>query len=87
MKSKKIPLRKCVYSQEQFPKKDLIRIVINKQGEIFVDSSGKANGRGVYLKKDLNIIKKVKDTKLLDKIFKKTVSLEVYENLESELNE
>lgn len=50
---KKIPLRKCVATQEQLPKKELLRIVKTPEGTVEVDLSGKLNGRGAYLKKDL----------------------------------
>ncbi|WP_028043770.1 RNase P modulator RnpM [Candidatus Stoquefichus massiliensis] len=53
---KKIPLRKCVVTGEQLPKKELIRVVKNKEGEVFVDSTGKMNGRGAYLKRSLDAI-------------------------------
>ena len=43
---KKIPLRKCVATQQQYPKKELLRIVKTPQGTIEVDLSGKMNGRG-----------------------------------------
>ena len=48
---KKIPLRKCVATFEQLPKKELLRIVKNKEGQVFIDLTGKQNGRGAYLKK------------------------------------
>lgn len=48
-KKKKIPERKCVITNEMKPKKELIRIVRNKEGEVFVDVTGKKNGRGAYL--------------------------------------
>jgi predicted RNA-binding protein YlxR (DUF448 family) len=48
----------CVVTREKLEKKDLIRIVKNKDGEIFIDLTGKANGKGVYLKKDLEVILK-----------------------------
>ena len=50
---KKVPLRKCVATGEQLPKKELIRIVRNKEGEVSVDPTGKKNGRGAYLKRSL----------------------------------
>ena len=50
---RKIPLRKCVATQEQLPKKELIRVVRNKEGEVFDDPTGKMNGRGAYLKRSL----------------------------------
>ena len=53
MKKRKIPMRTCVVTLEKLPKQELIRIVKNKEGEIFVDPTSKANGRGVYIKKDL----------------------------------
>ncbi len=49
---KKIPMRRCVATGESLPKKELLRIVKNKDGEIFVDTTGKANGKGAYIKKD-----------------------------------
>jgi predicted RNA-binding protein YlxR (DUF448 family) len=50
---KKIPLRKCVATAEQLPKKELLRIVKNNENQVFVDLTGKKNGRGAYLKKSL----------------------------------
>ena len=61
---KKIPLRKCVVTQERLPKKDLLRIVKNNEGEVFVDLSSKANGRGAYIKKDLEVVEKAIKTKI-----------------------
>ncbi|MGL4607818.1 MAG: YlxR family protein, partial [Eubacteriaceae bacterium] len=46
---KKIPQRTCIICHSKFDKKDLLRIVLNKEGEIFYDPTGKANGRGTYL--------------------------------------
>ena len=83
MKQKKIPKRTCVVSREQFEKKDLIRIVKNNEGKVFVDETGKANGRGAYIKKDLEILEKAKKTKALDKHLETTVSDEIYEELKN----
>lgn len=52
VKSRKIPLRKSVVSQEIIDKRDLLRIVKNKEGQVFIDPTGKANGRGAYIKLD-----------------------------------
>ncbi|MCD4712940.1 MAG: YlxR family protein [Clostridiales bacterium] len=49
---KKIPMRKCIGCGIQKPKKELIRVVKNKDGEVSVDFTGKANGRGAYICKD-----------------------------------
>ena len=58
---KKIPMRSCIVTLEKCEKKDLIRVVKNKDGEVFIDLTGKANGRGAYLKKDIEVIKKCKN--------------------------
>lgn len=61
---KKIPLRKCVVTQERLPKKELLRIVKNNEGQVFVDLTSKANGRGAYIKKDLEILNLAKQKNL-----------------------
>ena len=81
MKNKKIPLRTCIVTKEVLPKKDLIRVVINKDKEVSVDSTGKQNGRGVYLKKDIKVIKKAKDLKILDKKLEVEIEEKIYEDL------
>lgn len=81
MKVKKIPMRSCVVTHEKLEKKDLIRVVKNKDGEVFVDESGKANGRGAYLKKSAEVIEKAKKSKVLDKILDTTIKEEVYDEL------
>ena len=67
MKTKKIPLRSCVVSKEKLPKQELIRVVKNKENEVFIDLTGKANGKGAYIKKDLTILEKAIKTKALEK--------------------
>ena len=59
---KKIPLRKCLATNEQLPKKELIRVVRNKECQVFVDPTGKMNGRGAYLKKSIEAIEIANDT-------------------------
>ena len=81
MKIKKIPMRTCVVSNEKLPKKELIRVVRNKEGEVFVDTTGKMNGRGVYLKKDKDIILKAKESKILNKKLEVQVPDEIYDEL------
>ena len=53
---KKIPMRKCVITNERYPKNELIRVVRTPEGEVVVDVTGRANGHGAYLVKDLSII-------------------------------
>ena len=78
---KKIPERMCVVTREKFPKKELIRVVKNKDGEVFVDETGKQNGKGAYLKKDKEVIEKAKKNKILDKILEIDIPDSVYEDL------
>ena len=80
-KTKKVPQRKCIACQERDSKKGLIRIVKNKEGEIFIDLTGKANGRGAYICKDCECLKKAIKSKALNRAFKMEVPDEVYEKL------
>ncbi|QVK18973.1 YlxR family protein [Mycoplasmatota bacterium] len=86
MKQRKIPMRKCVVTKEQFPKKELIRIVKNKENEIFVDSTGKINGRGAYIQLNKKVIDKAKKSKILNKHLDIDVPEHIYEELYSLLN-
>lgn len=81
MKPKKIPLRTCVVSHEKCEKKDLFRVVRTPLGEVVVDWTLKANGRGAYLKKDESIILKAKKSKILDRNLEVIVPDSIYEEL------
>ena len=78
---KKMPERTCVVTKEKTLKKDLLRVVRNKDGEVIVDLTGKANGRGAYLKKDLEVIKKAQQTKILDRILEINIPETIYDQL------
>lgn len=69
MKKRKIPSRKCILTNEMFPKKDLIRIVKNKEGEISVDITGKKAGRGAYVVTELSKIEEARLKNKLEKYF------------------
>ncbi len=84
---KKIPMRMCVVTRERFPKQELIRVVVNKEGIVTVDVTGKANGKGAYIKKDIEVLKKAKTTKVLDRTLNVTISDDVYNELESIIGE
>ena len=79
--TKKMPERTCVISREKLPKKDLIRVVRTPDGTVIIDESGKANGRGAYLKKDKDIIEKARKNKQLEKHLEVQISEEVYNEL------
>lgn len=81
MKIKKIPMRTCVVTKEKLPKQELIRVVRTPVGEIIIDEKGKANGRGAYLKKDLDVFAKAKKTKILNKHLEVEVPDRVFEEL------
>lgn len=81
MKPRKVPLRKCVVSGERLMKKQLLRVVANKEGDVFFDLTGKANGRGAYVKNDEAVILKAKQKDLLGRHLDVKVPEEVYEAL------
>lgn len=78
---RKIPLRKCIVSGEQLPKKDLIRIVLTTEGNVQLDLSGKVNGRGAYIKRDLDTVLEAKSKGLLNRSLRTKVPNEIYEEL------
>ncbi len=86
MKTKKIPMRTCVITKEKLEKKDLIRIVRTPSGEVVIDESGKQNGRGAYLKKDLEVIKKAENSKILERHLETSINSSIYEELKKLCN-
>jgi uncharacterized protein len=78
---RKAPERKCVVTNEMKPKKDLIRVVRNKEGEVFVDPTGKKNGRGAYLTKDVAVINQAEKTGVLSKQLNAQIDASIYEEL------
>ncbi|CYU48922.1 TPA: YlxR family protein [Streptococcus suis] len=80
-KARKIPLRKSVVSGEIIDKRDLLRIVKNKEGQVFIDPTGKANGRGAYIKLDNDEASQAKKRRVFDRSFSMEVSEEFYDEL------
>lgn len=78
---KKVPMRKCIVTGEILEKNKLIRVVRTKEGEVFVDPTGKMNGRGAYLKRDIDVINRCKKNKILDRRLETTVPENIYEEL------
>jgi hypothetical protein len=83
-KQRKIPLRQCIACRELKEKKEMLRIVKNKDGEIFLDFSGKAAGRGAYICDNAECIKKLKKQRLINKVFSCEVDDKVYQDIEEE---
>ena len=86
MKQKKIPMRMCVGCSEMKPKKELIRIVRSAEGEISADLTGKKNGRGAYICKNVSCLSLAKKARRLEKSFQCRIDDEVYQSLEKELS-
>ena len=83
MKVKKIPMRSCCVTREKLPKQELVRVVRTPEGNVIVDTTGKANGRGAYLKKDITVFEKAEKTKILDKHLEVEVNTSVFEELKN----
>lgn len=81
LKQKKIPMRKCVGCFEQKPKSELLRIVRNKSGNIDIDITGKAQGRGAYICNNLECLKKAEKKKALNRSFTCEVDNEIFKKL------
>ena len=77
MKTKKIPMRMCIACHEMKPKKEMLRIVKPKEGDVFIDFSGKAAGRGAYICNDPECIRKLKKSRLLKQAFSVYIPLAV----------
>lgn len=87
MKKRKIPLRKCLITNEQYPKQEMIRIVINKDNEVSVDTTGKKNGRGAYLKLTPENLELALKKRLFEKTFNVKNIDYIYQELADIINE
>ena len=81
MKQRKIPLRTCVVTGEKLDKQKLLRIVRDKEKNVKVDLTGKMNGRGAYIKKDVNVLNEAIKKKSLERKLECTISDEVYDEI------
>ncbi len=79
--NRKVPLRKCVATGEMRPKKELVRIVRSKEGEVSIDLTGKKSGRGAYLTKEKEAILLAKKKNILSNQLQVQVNDSVYEEL------
>jgi len=87
VKQKKIPLRRCIACSEMKPKKELIRVVKNKENEVFVDLSGKANGRGAYICPTIKCFEEAYKGKKFARNLETEITKEVYEKLKEVIKE
>ena len=84
---KKIPIRQCLGCRENKPKKELIRIVKSPEGEISVDITGKKSGRGAYICRDENCLRKAQKTKQLERALECTMTQELFDRLADEIRQ
>ncbi len=84
---RKVPMRKCVITQEQFPKKELLRIVKTPTGDVEIDESGKKNGRGAYIKKSKDVVTLAKKNNALSRALECKIPDEIYDTLVEMFNE
>ena len=82
---KKIPMRTCIGCNNAKPKKELIRIVKSSDGEVSIDFTGKKNGRGAYVCRDISCLEMAIRTKRLSRAFEMPIENEVYEKLKVEI--
>ncbi|NMA66716.1 MAG: YlxR family protein [Clostridiaceae bacterium] len=87
MRAKKIPMRRCVGCREKKEKRGLLRIVRDNMGEIFVDPTGKKNGRGAYICRDMDCFTQARKVRALNQEFSCEIPEEVYEEIQKQLEE
>lgn len=80
-------MRSCVVTKEKLPKRQLIRVVRTPDGKIVVDETGKVNGHGAYLKKDLSVFEQAQKSKILNRHLEVNVPEEVFEELKKLVSE
>lgn len=85
MKTKKLPMRMCLGCNESKPKRELVRVVKSKEGEISLDLTGRKSGRGAYICRDIECLKKARKARRFEKSFSCKIDDEVYDSMEAEL--
>lgn len=86
MKQKKVPIRMCCGCGENFPKRDMVRIVKSPEGDISLDKTGKKSGRGAYICPKLDCLTKAQKNRRIEKVFSCQIPEEVYEVMKNELS-
>lgn len=87
MQQRKIPMRQCLGCRTMFPKRELIRVVRSPEGELSLDFKGKAPGRGAYLCKNIECLKKARKSRAIERAFEMSVPETVYQALETRMEE
>ena len=84
---RKIPMRQCLGCNEHKPKRELLRVVRDPEGNVSLDFTGKKSGRGAYICKSVKCLRKAAKSKRIEKNLECAIPDEVYEKMESELSE
>ena len=84
-KTKKVPMRMCVGCREMKPKKELLRVVKPQEGDARIDFTGKAAGRGAYVCKSPDCLKRAQKTKALERALEAAISSDVFESLRGQM--
>ena len=87
MKTQKIPMRMCLGCGEMKPKRELIRVVKSKEGDISLDLTGKKSGRGAYICKSVECFEKARKARKFERSFSCMISEDIYNSMEGELRE
>ena len=87
MKTKKIPMRMCLGCGEMKPKRELIRVVKSKEGDISLDLTGKKSGSGAYICKSVGCFEKARKARKFERSFSCMISEDIYNSMEGELRE
>jgi predicted RNA-binding protein YlxR (DUF448 family) len=86
-KKSNFPIRRCLVTGEHLPKESLLRIVLTPQGQLIIDPTGKQNGRGAYVQKNIELIDRLKKGQLLKKQFSMDISDDFYDLLKKAIDE
>lgn len=84
--NRKVPMRQCIGCQEMKSKKEMLRILKTAEGDVVLDTTGRKNGRGAYLCRSGECLKKARKNRGLERSLKMAVPSEVYDSLEKELD-
>ena len=85
-KKNSTPIRRCLVTGEQLPKQALLRIVLTPQGQLMVDPSGKINGRGAYIQKNIDLLERLKKGQYLKKQFGIDIPEDFYDLLKKAIH-
>ena len=84
---KKVPIRTCIGCNEAKPKRELIRVVKTAEGDVSIDFTGRANGRGAYICNNVDCLEKAVKTRRLSKAFSMQIDMQIYEELRKAIEE